>query len=86
MMTKVKANMEIFESGDVKILYSYSVPVAAYTPAAGLVQTDIEFDEYTTRHIAAFLNGAEAATVAQEIIDEIEAQHRDFGPDLMDHA
>lgn len=61
-----------------RVLYSYNTPVAAWmteptelTPGNIYIYTDCRWSRTTSRHISAFLDGAEAVPVPQSFLESL---------------
>lgn len=50
-------------SPGVRVLFSYTTPVAAYVDGRGYVRSDRGFSRTTNKHIGQFLDGAKAETI-----------------------
>ena len=59
----------VFE--DCSIFFSYETPVAAYIRGSGYVRSENFFSVTTSKHINKWLDGREAATVSQGIIEKL---------------
>ena len=51
------------------VLFSYETPVAAENADGELFRTEERYSQTTTRHINKWLEGREARTVSQHVID-----------------
>ena len=54
-----------------EVFFSYSTPVAGYSPELGHIKTETWYSSTTTRHINKYLDNIEATTVPQETINEL---------------
>lgn len=57
-----------------RILYSYSTPVAAYREGLGFLRTDRRFSVTTSKHINKFLNGATAKVIPHSEFEAIAGE------------
>ena len=61
---------EVVTNSGTRILFSYSTPVAAFV-ADRYIRTATKYSVTTSRHINAWLNGADADLVDQSILDAL---------------
>jgi len=53
------------------VLFSYQTPVAAYVSGRGYIRTAEKFSKTTTKHINKWLDGCNAETVPQVMIEDL---------------
>ena len=71
-LTPIAANRNIVSYDDgTEVFFSYSTPVAGYSPALGYVKTANWYSSTTTRHINKYLGVIKADEVPQEIINNL---------------
>ena len=70
-LTPIGSNMTEVETADARILFSYRTPVAAYVFGEGYVKTSTWYSTTTSRHINKWLQGVNADTVDQEMLDSL---------------
>ena len=69
-LTPIAANQnEVTINDGTQIFFSYRTPVAAYLPEKGYVRTEKFWSVTTSRHINKWLQGVNADTVDQEILN-----------------
>ena len=54
-----------------EVFFSYSTPVAGYTPELGHIKTEQWYSSTTTRHINKYLDNVNASIVPQQTINEL---------------
>ena len=54
-----------------EVFFSYSTPVAGYTPELGFIKTEQWYSSTTTRHINKYLDNNKATEVSQETINQL---------------
>ena len=70
-LNQIRTNMtEIELTNQVKVLFSYKIPVAAEVNGR-LVRTSYKWSNTTTRHINQWLDGREAEIVSQAYLDDL---------------
>ena len=72
-LTSIAANRTVlsYPNGS-EVFFSYSTPVAGYSPSNGYFKTDQWYSSTTTRHINKWLEGiTEVTEVPQEYITEL---------------
>ena len=71
-LTPIAANQTQLNLNDgTQVFFSYKTPVAAYCPLRGYIRTATKWSTTTTRHINKWLEGVNAETVDQEILDNL---------------
>ena len=72
-LTPIAANQTLVSYNNGKeVLFSYSTPVAGYSPSNGYFKTDKWYSSTTTRHINKYLpDNINANVVSQEVINEL---------------
>ena len=71
-LTPIAANRNIVSYDDgTEVFFSYSTPVAGFSPALGYVKTANWYSSTTTRHINKYLGVIKADEVPQEIINSL---------------
>ena len=63
-------NVVIFENG-IKVLFSYSTPVAAFHPIQGWLMTEEKYSRTTSKHINQWLKGLTVTVVSQSDINNL---------------
>ena len=71
-LTPIAANRNVisYNNGS-EVFFSYSTPVAGFSPALGYVKTANWYSSTTTRHINKYLGAIKADEVPQEIINKL---------------
>lgn len=64
---------EVSYPSGVRALFSYSTPVAVYLPGRGFVVTATKHSRTTSRHVNAWVGGAETSTGTSEEIARLAA-------------
>lgn len=77
-INKIANNMTEAEVKGVKILFSYSTPVAAKT-VDGYLVTKKKWSVTTSRHISKWLGGVNATPVSQETINALAQMKEEEG-------
>ena len=68
-LTPIAANRNVISYDDgTEVFFSYSTPVAGYSPVLGYVKTEDWYSSTTTRHINKYLGELKANEVPQEIV------------------
>jgi hypothetical protein len=68
----IASNMNLIDTPDYLVLFSYSTPVACYDKHTyDYHRTDTKWSMTTTRHINKWLNGVEAIEQPQEFFDNL---------------
>ena len=71
-LTSIAANRTVLSyPNGTEVFFSYSTPVAGYSPVLGYVKTEDWYSSTTTRHINKYLNNVEASTVSQDYINNL---------------
>ena len=71
-LTPIAANRNIVTFNDgTEVFFSYSTPVAGFSPELGYVKTSEWYSSTTTRHINKYLENIPADEVPQEIINSL---------------
>ena len=72
-LTSIAANRTVlsYPNGS-EVFFSYSTPVAGYSPSNGYLKTEQWYSSTTTRHINKYLpDNINATVVSQEVINEL---------------
>ena len=71
-LTSIAANRTVlsYPNGS-EVFFSYSTPVAGYSPSNGYFKTDQWYSSTTTRHINKYLDNNKATEVSQETINQL---------------
>ena len=71
-LTPIAANRNVitYNNGS-EVFFSYSTPVAGYSPSNGYFKTDRWYSSTTTRHINKYLDNVNATEVSQETINNL---------------
>lgn len=71
-LTPIAANRNLinYNNGS-EVFFSYSTPVAGFSPELGYIKTDRWYSSTTTRHINKYLDCIPAKTVSQETINNL---------------
>ncbi len=64
---------EVVLNNGTKVFFSYDTPVAAQLPDYEYVRTATKWSVTTSRHINKWLDGVNATTVSQDILDNLAA-------------
>jgi len=64
---------EISLNNGTKVFFSYDTPVAAQLPDYEYVRTATKWSVTTSKHINKWLDGVNATTVSQDILDNLAA-------------
>ena len=68
-LTPIAANRNIISYNDgTEVFFSYSTPVAGYSPELGYIKTQTWYSSTTTRHINKYLDNNKATEVPQQTI------------------
>ena len=71
-LTPIAANRNVISYNDgTEVFFSYSTPVAGYSPELGYVRTKDWYSSTTTRHINKYLGELKANEVPQEIVNSL---------------
>ena len=71
-LTPIAANRNIISYDDgTEVFFSYSTPVAGYSPELGYIKTETWYSSTTTRHINKYLGVIKADEVPLEIINSL---------------
>ena len=71
-LTPIAANRNVVTFNDgTEVFFSYSTPVAGFSPELGYVKTASWYSSTTTRHINKYLDNIKADEVPQEIINKL---------------
>ena len=71
-LTPIAANQNLISYNDgTEVFFSYSTPVAGYSPRLGYVRTKEWYSSTTTRHINKYLGELHYLEVPQETINEL---------------
>ena len=71
-LTPIAANRNLISYDDgTEVFFSYSTPVAGYSPELGYIKTEQWYSSTTTRHINKYLGNIEATKVPQQTINEL---------------
>ena len=71
-LTPIAANRNVISYDDgTEVFFSYSTPVAGYSPRLGYVRTKEWYSSTTTRHINKYLGELHYLEVPQETINEL---------------
>ena len=65
------AHMNVIETKDVSVLFSYETPVAAFVSGQGYFRTSKYWSRTTSRHINVWLDGMDAQEKPQEWFDTL---------------
>ena len=66
--------MVIDVNENVRVLFSYSTPVAAFVSGRGYLRTDRFYSVTTSKHINKFLDGRKAETVPHEEFERLTGE------------
>ena len=71
-LTSIAANRTVlsYPNGS-EVFFSYSTPVAGYSPSNGYFKTDKWYSSTTTRHINKYLDVNKAQEVSQDLINNL---------------
>lgn len=64
---------EVVLNNGTKVFFSYDTPVAAQLPDYEYVRTSTKWSVTTSKHINKWLDGVNATTVSQDILDNLAA-------------
>lgn len=71
-LRSIAFNVTELELNDgIKILFSYSTPVAAFVPGKGYLRTSKTYSTTSTKHANRWLNGAPVQMVEQEVLEKL---------------
>ena len=71
-LTPIAANRNVVSYDDgTEVFFSYSTPVAGYSPELGYVKTKQWYSSTTTRHINKYLGELNYREVPQEIVNSL---------------
>ena len=71
-LTPIAANRNIISYNDgTEVFFSYSTPVAGYSPRLGYVRTKEWYSSTTSRHINKYLGALNYSQVEQETINNL---------------
>jgi hypothetical protein len=71
-------NCHVLEDYNIRILFSYCVPVAAWIEGVGRFKTFEKFSTTTSKHINAWINGSPVDSVPQEFFSKFKMSHLDW--------
>ena len=71
-LTPIAANRNIisYNNGN-EVFFSYSTPVAGYSPDKGYLRTEQWYSQTTSKHINQYLGALNYSTVSQETINNL---------------
>jgi hypothetical protein len=73
-LKRIAANQtEVVLNNGTKVFFSYDTPVAAQLPDYEYVRTSTKWSVTTSKHINKWLDGVNATTVSQDILDNLAA-------------
>jgi len=61
----------VYLDNGIKVVFSYSTPVAAFIPGTGLVKTSTRYSVTTTKHVNRFIDGRPCTVVDQSVLDAL---------------